>query len=272
MRRYLKYDIKHGLFHQYQFFFVAVLLICCSCILYYTVYAENQATLLEYIMYMMKGEELRQITEDDLFVVPIQWLAYYVTLSYITGYYARKDWETRGMYSMLAGKSRVNWWLSKCVWCLLCVFCYYLISLITMVVYALCTGGSLEMTFSSEIMKIFCTGVISLDNSTAIMISLLLPFLTSCAICMVQMLLSFFIGSVVSFALTCAMYIMSCYYISPLILGNYLMWMKSSAVTSAEGMDMGTGIFASVFIMIVVTMLGIVLMDRRDVLGVSEEN
>ncbi len=269
MKEHLIYDMKHGILKQYGWFMIVALLICCSCIQGYKyLFFDN---ILEYIMYAFEGTYLKALEVDDHFQVPVEWLSFYIVLAYIVGYYAEYDWKKRGMYCLLAGKSRTNWWLSKCCWCITCVFLYFSIGLLVIAIFTMVTGSSFNMNFSQDTMSRIHSGVIFLEPKIAFVISFILPFAVAVAVSMIQMLLSFFIGSVMSFAAVCSMYIISCYSVSPFFLGSYTMWLRNSAVIPNSGMDTGTGFFISATAIILVTMIGIVIFSKKDVLGVSDE-
>ena len=91
------------------------------------------------------------------------------------------------------------------------------------------------------------------------------PFLMTAALCMLQMLLSFWISPVVSFASMCGVYVLSAYYTVWWLPANYTMWLRSSYV-SVDGVSPDNGVVISLFIMIFSILAGWVYFDRKDVI------
>lgn len=78
------------------------------------------------------------------------------------------------------------------------------------------------------------------------------------------MIVSFVLTPVVSFALTCGIYVLSAYYTIWILPGSYAMWIRSSYV-AAEGVNPESGILIAVFLIVTSVFAGCVYFDRCDV-------
>lgn len=274
MLKLLKHDIRQGTIRTWQGYLCAFVICFCG-----SVYLRNvidtlavsgrlfsSGTLIDYYMYSVKGMEVYKLTKESFFQIPVYWFCYHIILAYIIGHYAEKDLSGYGRNSILASKTRVGWWLAKCVWCIFSVVLYYLMGFLGSAGYTIIAKGKLSFAVTKDLMKNFGQGLIYLENGEILVLVLLLPCLTSIAVSVLQLFFSLKIGSVVSFAGVCIVYVMSVYYTSPLLPGNYTMWSRNDVVGIGSDIYMSIGILLSLIITFIAVMLGIIYIDRKDII------
>lgn len=272
--RLLKRDIELGTAKNwFKFSVVIIFAVSFSCFLSSLISEgieiglfHTKGTAMDYLLYITQGMEVFHFSPEKYFNIPIYWFVFQIGISYIIAYYPEKDFKNYGKKIFLSTGSRVQWWLSKCIWTVINVLLYFCILAPVTLGIALFHGADMNWNFSEEIMTIFFgEGMQSLSMGDAWFICIILPCLMTVALSMLQVLLSFILTPVVSFAAMCGIYIISAYYTFWLLPGNYTMWMRSSYVT-AEGIDPLGGIFLALFIMIASISAGCIYFKKCDVL------
>ena len=99
-----------------------------------------------------------------------------------------------------------------------------------------------------------------------ILISIIVPVLTTISICLVQMLLSFMLSPVTSYALSCMLYVLSAYYTEWFLPGSFTMWLRSSYYDK-NGLNPMSGVIISLFLITIVFMYGKAYFEKKDILG-----
>jgi hypothetical protein len=267
--RLLKNDIRQGLLKHFVFFLTAALVMVCILVTFRQVVRSDgiytYGTVLDYYMYGMRGMEKYNLTKTSIFKIPVYWFVFNIMLAYIVGHYAEKDLKTYGVYSLMAGKSRMDWWLSKCIWCIICVLLYYVIAFVSAMLFALCSNAEFSLNATVDVMRFYGPGIIFMSKKEILLCVFASPFLMSCAISLLQMLCSIIFGSVASFAGTCIVFICSAYYTKPYWLGNYTMWMRNNKASMDSSIYSDYGILIAAIIIAVSVMIGIIYIDRRDI-------
>lgn len=270
----LRHDIRQGSLPMWRGYLCALVICFCGSV-YLKDVAESMVqsgelisngTLIDYYMYSVKGMEVYKITRETFFSIPVYWFCYHIILAYIIGYHAQEDFRGYGKNSLLAAKTRTGWWTAKCVWCVFSVILYYFMGFCGSAIYTIIAKGKMSFTVTKDLMKNFGQGLIYLENGKILLLVLLLPCLISVAVSMLQMLLSLVIDSVTAFAGICIMYVMSVYYSSPFLLGNYTMWKRNHIVSINSNIYMEVGILISFIIIIMTLMFGILYIERKDVI------
>lgn len=227
---------------------------------------EDTGTLMDYIIYITKGEAVYNFSPRDTFTIPLYWFAFQIGISYIIAYYPKNDIDGYGKKVILAASSRNRWWLSKCIWCILTVLIYYISAFFTIIVMCLLNGIEISFELSDDIISNYYTDNVSeLNSSTIYIIAILIPVLVTVAVSLLQVLLSFIVSPVISFAGVCTIYILSAYYTKTYFIGNYTMWLRSSYV-EAGGLDSGTGLIISMIIILSCVTFGSMYFDKKDII------
>ncbi len=227
---------------------------------------EDTGTLMDYIVYITKGEPVYNFSPRDTFTIPIYWFAFQIGISYIIAYYPKNDIDGYGKKVILATSSRSRWWLSKCIWCILTVSIYYAVAFFTIVIMTLFCDIDISFELSNDIISNYYTDTVSeLNPSMIYNIAILLPLLVTVAISLFQILLSFIVSPVISFAGVCTIYILSAYYTKAYFIGNYTMWLRSSYVEKG-GLDSETGLIISMIMILSCVTFGSMYFDKKDII------
>jgi len=178
------------------------------------------------------------ITVEEGFMVPLLWIVLLGAMLYTSLEYPFKDAGTIGQQVILRSDKRIYWWLSKCIWNLLTIFACFL--LIYSSVAAFCIANGVPMIFEnfyeatnvifSEVNDSFADSVILSRTTTAVLVTIIMPIISTMAISMFQMLLGLFMKQIYSFVISMAVLIISAYSTFPLALGNYSMVIRNEHI------------------------------------------
>ncbi len=227
---------------------------------------QSPGTIMDYYVYSTAGMVFYQFNPMEGFLIPLQWFILQLGITYFTAYYAEKDYSENGVNVMVAGRKRSSWWLSKMIWCVLSVLIYFLFTFVSCLVFALLRGAKLSLGVTDEFMKgLFGYNMKYLSYKDLILIVFVVPIAVTIGICLVQMLMSFIISPVTSFAVTCAVYILSAYYTAWFLPGSFTMWVRSSYF-DVRGLNPLSGLLIAAFMVVAVVVLGKSYFERKDVI------
>ncbi len=226
---------------------------------------QNGSTM-DYLLWVTQGMKVFHFSPNHYFEIPIYWFAFQIGIAYIVAYYPEKDFKNYGKVVFPATGSKITWWISKCIWVVFNVILYFAVLLLAVMAVAKLHGAAMTWEFSEEIMAAYFGGNMQyLFAQDAWLLSIFLPCLMTVALALVQMILSFVLTPVVSFALSCSVYIFSAYYTEWFLPGNYTMWMRSSYL-NAEGINPESGIVIAVILIVSSVFAGCVYFDRCDII------
>lgn len=271
--RIVKYDLVEGTIRNWYKFLIVILIAYISTNLFHLRLERlnepglicSEGTVMDYIMYSMEGLPVYKFDPYSSFYVPIYWFVFQIWISYIVAYYPENNFRSCGKNIFLASKSRVKWWLSKCLWCVINVVVYFIVYYVAVTVFSYIKGAELSFNFTENIMSI-CYGdnLKYLYNREALFLVLVLPCVTTIAISIFQILLAFLFTPVISFAMICGLYVISTYYTNELLIGSYTMWLRSSYV-NIEGVNPEIGLLISLLLVFGSVLAGCIKFDRKDV-------
>lgn len=212
----------------------------------------GNGTVMDYFLYATEGMPIYEFDPKGFYVIPIGWFVFEIGMAYYTAYYAYNDFTDYGRFTVISGKDRRGYWTSKCLWCILSVIIYYAVVMLVVTAGALICGASLSLKFSGGIMEEICSGASYVTQTDMLTAGLAVPALVNTGMCLLEMQLSFYLTPVVSFAAAAAYSIIGTYYTSPVFLGNFAMWLRSSYMTEggvspASGLILGFALIAGVY-------------------------
>ena len=270
----VRYDLTHGfLKSSYRLIWIAIIM-ACSCISFRKAIAfgllndqifEN-GSFIDYYLYAMRGMETYRINQEAIFRIPIYWFVFHILIAYCVGGYVENNLENQGRYVMLKYGNRTVWWISKCVWCILYVLMFYLSAMFGIFFFCIINHVDISFTVSIDILKKYAMGVDNVTDNELIVVGLILPIVLSCAISLLQIALSLLLDSVSSYAFICIIYIFSAYYTSPLLIGNYSMWMRSDAIAIGTHIYPFVGFALSIFLSALSVTGGMIIVEGKDLL------
>lgn len=271
---YLKRDLRLGLLNRSYLLIVAgvfsfVMVQQCSNAmeaLKSIDYMWSNGTVMDYYIYSIKGMNYYRFDPRSSFELPLLWFIFQMGMSYFIAHYSEKDYSDNGVNVFVSGRSRSSWWFSKMIWCFVSVIAYYFVSFVTCVLFAVLRGADLSMSVSYDFLKAyFGYNMTFVSYTDLILISIIVPIAVSTAICLVQLLLSFVISSVNSFALICGIYVLSAYYTVWFLPGSFTMWLRSSYFDE-NGLNPLSGILLSGLLVLIVCLVGKEYFEMKDII------
>ena len=268
--RFLRRDIRLGIIRRAYMYIIAVIFSfvmvqqCSSSFesLKSINYVWSDGTVMDYLIFSFKGMNYYRFDPKESFQLPLLWFIFQIGVSYFVAYYPEKDYRENGVNVIVAGKSRTCWWLSKMIWCFLSVLIYYVISIFFCIVFALMKGAELSIDISYDYLQAyFGYNMTYISPQDLILIAVIVPSAVTVGICFMQLLLSFVISPVISFAVTCMMYILSAFYTTWMLPGNFTMWLRSSYYCE-DGINPLSGLIIASFSVIIVLCSSILLKRR----------
>lgn len=266
-------DLSLGTCRNVVLFVLPVILAIVQCVdchdLILHLNEENQmrtgGTILDYYIQCTKGMSVFIFDSKSYFIIPLYWFVFQIGISYCIGNYAYDDFMHNGRNLLLAIKNRKSWWDSKCLWCISTVLVYYTVYILAIVMFALIFGADLKLDCTSDfVSSVFGYGMTYMKNTEVILISLVLPCVTTISLCMLQILIGFFTTPVVALASICGVYVLSAYYTKWFMLGNYTMWLRSTYLTE-DGVHHISGLILAVTLFVCVWNVGSVYFERKDI-------
>lgn len=269
--KYLRRDIRQGIVKQYSKMAIIIVVVVFMFIKM-DVFLEHSSlrlmdkTAMDVFFYMFQGMDVYNFDPQKSFNVPMLWIVFNIMILYFTAYYPSRDCGNYGKTIFMAGKSRTGWWISKMTWCALSVIVCYAVAYISIITGALLKGYDIKLDIKSEFLLSQYGGNIRyLSIPDVAIIVFILPIVVSVTMCEVQMLLSFVISPVVSFAFMCGLYVLSAFYTKWELIPNFAMW-KRSAYYSAEGLRPLSGFLVCVYLIIAVLVYGEIFFKNKDIL------
>ena len=204
------------------------------------------------------------------FYLPSTWLLTMLIPCYTVLWYPRKDLEAEGMQVLLRGGSRLQWWLAKNVWVAMGVFLYWIAGYATVCVVALVAGATMGLMNTENIAALLALS----ENSIAAWEQSVVPMLPavpiiSAALALVETAIGAWASPVWGFCLVTATLFMSALLPGSLLIGNYLMALRSAGMV-AGGAAATMGVSLGVTMAMVALALGSVAFKRFDVMGRGE--
>ncbi len=220
----------------------------------------------DFILFMFRGMNVFDGNAVELQDKLPQWFLVNIYLSIIIGYFPLKDLSESGIQVLIRTKSRVSWWLSKCLWVTYNVLIYYTISIIVITVFSLFHGG-LSLEPSKDLNLILSNLDISKFNFKGILIvGIILPVITSITFSLIQLLISLFTNSIISNMFIITVLTLAPFYCNSFFIGNYLMILRSNLNIGDSGVSIVYGIVICVVLSIATIFIGANKIKRYDIL------
>lgn len=150
------------------------------------------------------------------FLIPGDWCLFFVFLLYITGKSSKDFTEGIGMQILLRSEDALYVWRSKCLVCIGNIWIYFGSAYLSIILFCTWEAGSLKAVFGDS-------NILSREQ---ILIQLVLPVMAASAIGIWQMVFSMLSNSILSIIIMCILLIVSAYFESWFLIGNYLMKLR----------------------------------------------
>lgn len=231
---------------------------------------KEKPTFGNYIIDLYKGVDIsNRVDNKEKIEIPPGWVLLNIFLSIVVGYYPLNDLKEYGTQILIRSKKRWQWWLSKCLWIMGNVLIFYAIGYIVIAMFSL-INGELSLIPNHKV----SLAVLKLDTSSlaakeVFSACLILPIVTSVALSLMQLTIAMFSNSIYSNIFIISLLIVSMYYCSPILMGNYLMLLRNSLMVGIKGIETSTGIILSMAISFISITLGIFKFKTYDIIGKS---
>lgn len=202
-----------------------------------------RATYGDAVFYIFAGMQKYIPDPTSPFLFPMIWLLLYIVLAWITLEYAANDLAAYGQQILIRTGGRTKWWLSKCIWNIITVAAFFCTIWLSLLIFCLAAGYPITLTLhASFLMNILDTQVTGNDSATTLLLATFVGTpLALIALNLLQMTLTLFMKPILSFCVTAAILVLSAYWLTPYLIGNYAMPMRNTAFLAA-GMKFPAGI------------------------------
>ncbi|WMJ22204.1 hypothetical protein RBG61_09360 [Paludicola sp. MB14-C6] len=262
------YDLKYGIVKKI-YRYIPIILITFFYLIYMKYTIQNSLmpdnpSWGDYLLWMFYGME--PYIPEERFIIPMAWLFMQVYIIMMVGNYAIHDLYGFGQQIMLRSKKRNYWWFSKCLYCVSTVLLYYIIINLIVFLYAIFSGAQLTLNTTQCVTCFMHSNDASLlsDNGW-ILSTFVLPVLTSCTFCFMQLALSFLIKPFYSYVAIIAIYIASLFYNTPLLIGNYSIIARNT-VLKAGATSFGIASISNIVIMLICVIIGSIYIKKYNII------
>lgn len=241
----------------------------------------NNAGFFDYLLYLVQGTQKYIPGKSSTFQIPVLWMVMNIIPAFLVCSYAVRDMEGQGMYMLLKNRSRRVWWLSKCIWNVVTVTLLYVIVWGTLFLGTVLGHHSISgiWTIHKDICEVIMempvqsmpqAGQLPVDiyhSGLFLLAVIIVPFVISMEISLIQMTFSLIIGPVISFMVVVIICVLSAYFMNPLLLENYTMLMRSNLVLGNSGMNLMAGVIAAIVLGSITILLGFRYFSRMDIMA-----
>lgn len=266
----LKYDLNIGFSINLPKYIISVLFVAVLCTKFYSNLSDSagipNGSIIDCYMYIFKGMKVYNVENGDPFVIPFDWLILQSLIGLLIVQYPTQDLYSYGTQILMRSKSRASWWISKCIWNFATVLMFYLLSFITATIFSY-IFGDFSLIPNVRVNE-FSSLIILKDvqiNFTFYISVLILPLLTSAAVSLFQMMLSFLINPVISFLLIAGIMAASAYCHTPFLVGNYIMILRNKVIYES-GFKNTNIIIIDLIIILLSVVAGLLYFKRADIL------
>jgi hypothetical protein len=232
-------------------------------------------TFMDHLVFCFRGMGPIAITEiTEKVRIPVMWLMATGLCLLINFDYANEDISHFGQQILIRSERRVHWWISKCVWNIFSCLLYFVLIWITLGIFSLMAGAVPSLTITPEVSAVSLSEVSTGSNIVitayeSALTVVLLPFLTTLALSLLEMFFSLFVKPAISFLICFSLLIISAYINSPIAIGNYAMIMRSDILIEA-GVNATIGIIINTILILFVTVAGCHVFSRQNILNLEE--
>lgn len=269
------YDMKNGYRYSYKILLIIMILISWFCIDFYnkkrlyfgTDVVVPLGSVLDYMMFIFGGMKPYIPSPTEPFIFPIRWLFVHMLIFYGTLNYPYYDFTKLGGNILPRVHSKRKWWLSKYLWSSNFVIICYLESLCVIGIFVLL----MEKELSFELTDMFVNTIFDGNSpfttyeGSLVFDILVLPLVMSVALNVLQITLELFVKPIFSFLIICIILLLSAYFYTPMLFGNYMMPIRSDAILE-DGMQIQQGIFFACILGLSCFIAGAIRLKKYDMI------
>lgn len=264
--RLLEYDFKEGTRQNRLRYLVGcgVLLFICQIVVNEGLPAEDRYSYINGLVYIFDGIPEYVKSKSSEFTIPVIWLLYQSYLLFLVGSYPVNDMAGYGRNILLFSRNRNQWWMSKCIWITGSVMLYYCLCYVFLWFSLALHGRSIMSVVDNPVLSV----IMSDGNQLWVLIGsvVMLPYITSLTLSLLQMFLSFFSRPAFGYLVSICILVISVYIKNPLIIGNYSM-MSRNVLFVQGGLTFLQGMIVNGILIIVILAVGNYYIKRRDIIS-----
>lgn len=271
------FDIKNGIIKS-RFFIISVLLVSLLfCIdfsvnLYKVRDYNPECSFGDMLVYVYGGMKEYIPSRENRFFFPVIWSILIITQYFGTLSYPFENLNGYGKQILLRTEGRSLWWLSKCVWNIMYSLLYHSVIWIFLLIYSVIRGYNIGFEVNTELI-VYLFDIFDTESSTLVsdnlhipVISFFLPVVVSVSLNILEMTVSMFSKTIISFLAMSCLTISSAYFLNSFFLGNYEMIVRYNMVIS-NGINCSTGFILSLVVIIVSVIVGLLKFRRYDIIN-----
>lgn len=273
----LKFDIKNGIIKRAWLYAVVFLFFLLADFILFmqrmNMGIDNPEILMQrftigdMLLYATGGAKRFVIEDGTAFSYPILWMLLILIISFINLRYPVDNLCGFGRHIMILSGDRSAWWISKCVWMMFSVCIYYFSMLLSAASFALIVGADYSLNISEFLPSMFMLNLRELTPMPwDIVVPLLLHIFTVYVLCLLQMLLSFYIRPLMSFFIISAILLFSVFFSSPMLIGNLAMPLRTENITTDEPISLGLGFIICFSLCAAIFLIGLIKINSVDIL------
>lgn len=230
------------------------------------------------ILYLFKGIEEYIPDSGAPFKIPVQFFLINIVLSIFIGNYALRDIHGYGKLKLVRCQSRLEWWISKCIWNIGSVLGYYFCLFLGVGIICLVNIKNVDTSsllsameaHTSVILHLFiCDNPNSINSATLLLSAICLPLVTSISLSLIQMVLEFITLPSISYIFLITIYIFSTFYMKWFMPGNYMMMYRMNVINQ-HGIKFESAMVTNFIVIIGGLFIGYLLFKRYDVLAAEK--
>lgn len=275
----IRFDIETGILVRWKWYLISAFLFAVQWSIAHNdfnslpIYFSNTslATYMDYVFHCFKGMKPFQIiTSQSHFIIPTEWTCVLLGSLVCSLGWSGIDVNAYTIQLLLRGNSRVKWWLSKCCCIAVSTLVYSLIGYVTILLLCIISSSDLSMQTSiySEISvssSNICLECGQVTPQMSILIGIILPVLVMICLNLFQLVLRLYFVPAISFLCCLFSLIISAYFKSPLLIGNYAMVSRSNVVI-ADGVNPYIGLLFLLVLDFIIILVGLKRVLRFDFL------
>lgn len=270
--RTLQLDLSYGIFYRKWNWIVLPLFVLCGINIAQELNALGiSGTFGDYLMGCFQGSlPFRSDFQQNLyFRFPSRWLLVTVGCVALSLSYPFGDFRTIGVQFLIRSKKRLNWWLSKCIWCAMQTIYYFLEGIIGLLVVCAYNGGTLNLNLTEEYLQSSFSDAPELLRLPAgylpVVQAICMAALVMFTLCLLQMTIGLILKPVIGFLAVSSVLFISSIWFSVLAIGNFAMAIRTELFLEG-GLVVLAGIGGCGLVILASVIVGCVYIRRWNVL------
>lgn len=232
---------------------------------------EGAVSVADMYMTFFRGSNIVNPDDGKNFYMSEQYLLMSLSAAFMISSYAARDLYGYGQQIIIRSKSTIKWWLGKIVWCFVSNAAMYLIIFLTMSLISALNGYSFSMKLNGTLLAAlgYMSSQFEISAGNMTLLLFVMPFMSTFALCMLQMLLSIVFSPIIALVAVMAEMTACVYSNMGIFLSNGLMLIRNNIfyVNGTNNADMLAVEFLTV---VLAAIIGSIYISHMDMLRQKE--